>query len=173
MDKLIEYQIPYKGLSIGKHDYKYHATDKFFADMQVEGIQGGDLNIEFVLDKQSTFMQADITIEGSIKLICDRCLDLIDYKINIDYNQIFKYGVAPENHNDDIIYLSDEEYEINTSKLIAENVYLQIPIRKVHPEDKKGRSTCKTEQIELIESYANRKQADHRWDALKNIKFDD
>ncbi len=173
MDKLIEYQIPYKGLSIGKHDYKFHATDKFFADMQVEGIEGGDLSIDFVLDKQSRLMQADIIIEGTLKLVCDRCLELFDYKINIDYNQLFKYGEAPDNHNDDMIYLKDDDYEIDTSKLIMENIYLQIPIRKVHPEDKKGNTTCKTEQIKLIKSYAKRKQTDPRWEALKNIKFDD
>ncbi len=173
MDKLIEYQIPYKGLSIGKHDYKFHATDKFFADMQAEGIQGGDLNIEFVLDKQSRFMQADIIIEGTIKLICDRCLDVFDFKIDIDYNQLFKYGDTPEDQSDDMIYLNDEDYEIDTSKLIMENIYLQIPIRKVHPEDKNGKSTCKTEQLKLIKSYEKRKQVDPRWEALKNIKFDD
>jgi len=173
MDKLIEYQIPYKGLSIGTHEYSFHADDKFFADLQVETIRGGNLEIDFVLDKQSRLMQADIKIIGTLKLVCDRCLDAFDFDIDVDYNQIYKYGNSPENHNDDIKYLGDDSFQLDVSELIMENVLLQIPIRKIHPDDANGNSTCKAEQLNLIDEYGKREQADPRWNALKNIKFDD
>ena len=172
MKTILEYQIPYKGLSIGKHEYEFHAQEEFFASKQVEGIENGDLIITFILDRQSRLMQGDLRIEGSIKLICDRCLESFDYKINIDYNQIYKFGEMPEKQNDDLIYLSDSDFQIDISELIIENIMLEIPIKKIHPNDKDGFSTCNTEQIELINEYVNKKQADPRWDALKNIKFD-
>ena len=173
MDKLIEYQIPYKGLSIGKHDYDFHATKKFFADMQVDTIKGGDLKIKFELDKQNRLMQADISIIGYLVLVCDRCLEDYNFEIDVEYNQIFKFGNTPENHNDDLVYLSDTDFEINVAQIIIENILLQIPIRKIHPDDEDGNSTCKAEQLNLISDYSERKHTDSRWDALKNIKFDD
>jgi len=173
MDKLIEYQIPYKGLSIGKHEYYFHAKDKFFADMQVETIEGGDLKISLELDRQSRLMQADMKIIGTLKLVCDRCIDEFDFKIDIDHSQIYKYGNAPEKHNDDIKYLGEGSYKLDVSELIMENVLLQIPIRKIHPDDANGNSTCKAEQLHLIENYGKRELSDPRWEALKSIKFDD
>ncbi len=173
MDKLIEYQIPHKGLSIGQHDYNFHVDDKFFVDKQVDTINGGNLEVHFVLDKQSRLMQADISIIGTIALICDRCLDNFDYEININHNQIFKFGISSDIHNEDIIYLEEANHFIDASELIMENILLQIPIKKVHPDDEDGNSTCKTEQLNLIDDYAKREQTDSRWDVLKNIKFDD
>ncbi|MCK5846805.1 MAG: DUF177 domain-containing protein [Bacteroidales bacterium] len=173
MDKLIEYQIPHKGLSLGQHEYNFHVNDKFFVDKQIHTIDGGNLKVSFVLDKQIRFMQADIIINGTIKLVCDRCLDSFDFKIDITYNQIFKYSNSPVDQNDDIIYLGDDIYNIDVSKLIIDNILLQIPIKKVHPDDKNGNSTCKKEQLELIKEYEKKEQADPRWEALKNIKFED
>lgn len=173
MKSLIEYLIPYKGLSIGKHEYEFHVQDSFFAALESASIEGGDLKASLVLDKQSRLMIAEIKIVGTIKLACDRCLELFDFAIDVEYEQIYKYGDAPEINEDDIIYLNNTEYQIDVSILILENILLEIPIRRIHPEDKQGNSTCNPKHIELIQSYGKKKQVDPRWDVLKNLKFED
>ena len=173
MKSLVEYLIPYKGLSIGKHEYQFHVQDSFFAALESEGLDKGDLMVNIVLDKQSRLMAAELSIKGNIKLVCDRCLGLFEFPIDVEYEQIYKYGESPDNKEDDIIYLHDNEYQIDMSLLILENILLEIPIKKVHPDNEDEEPTCDPKQLKLINTYANQKQTDHRWDALKNLKFDD
>jgi len=170
---MVEYLIPFKGLSIGKHDFQFHVRDKFFVDYKSEIVSKGDLVVDFILDKQSRLMTSEMFIKGSVRLICDRCLEEFYFQIDVKYDQIFKFGSAPDIQNDDIIYLSDKDYQIDVGELILENILLEIPIKKIHPNDKDGKPTCNPRQLELINKYAKHKQVDPRWDALKNIKFDD
>ncbi len=170
---MVEYLIPFKGLSFGKHEFQFHVEDKFFVDCKSEIVKKGNIIVDFILDKQSRLMTSEMFIKGSVKLICDRCLDEFDFPIDVKYNQIFKFGNAPDIQDDDIIYLSDKDYQIDVSELILENILLEIPIRKIHPDDKDGNPKCNPKQLKLINKFVKQKQLDPRWDALKNIKFDD
>lgn len=172
MESLVEYLIPFKGLSIGKHEYQFHVQDSFFAALESEIIERGNLKANLVIDKQSRLMTANINIQGSIKLICDRCLDLFDFPISVKYEQIYKYGNSPDQQEDDIVYLDENEYQLDISQLIIENIILEIPIKRVHADDGDSNPTCNTAQLEMIDKHSKKKETDPRWDALKNLKFD-
>ena len=173
MERLVEFLIPYKGLSIGKHDYQFHVDKSFFTAVESEAVDNGDLNVNLTIDRQSRMIIANLSIEGYIKLICDRCLEEFDFNINLNYEQIYKFGDSPDEKEDDIIYLGDSDFQLDISHLILENILLQIPIRRVHENDKLGNPKCGKEQLDLIEGYTRKKQVDPRWDALKDLKFDD
>ncbi len=173
MKNLVEYLIPFKGLSIGKHDYKFHVQDTFFKALESEVVEKGDLQVDMVLDKESRLISVDIDIKGELSLVCDRCLEYFKFPIDISYTQIYKFGTPPDNQDDDIIYISEKEHQIDVSLLIYENILLQIPIKKVHPDDENGESTCNKDQIELLQSLRKQPKADPRWDVLKSIKFED
>ena len=173
MDSLIEYKIPFKGISEGQHEYKFHVQDAFFDAMESEDIHHADVQVKLNLDKQSRMMILDFNIQGKIILTCDRCLDDMDFPLNIDYQLIVKYGKDDGKGDVDIFYLGDDDYQLDVSIMIYENILLAIPIKKVHSDDENGDSTCNQEQIALIENYSKRTTNDSRWDALKNIKFED
>jgi len=170
---MVEYLIPFKGLSFGKHDYQFHVGDLFFVEKKSELVKEGDLTIDFTLDKQSRNMTSEMSIKGTIRLVCDRCIDKFDYPIDVTYHQIFKFANAPDIQEDDIIYLGDSEYQLDVSELILENILLQVPIKKVHPDNEDGTPACNPKQLKLINKFTKKTQTDPRWDALKNIKFDD
>lgn len=173
MKNLLEYLIPFKGLSIGKHEYEFHVQDSFFTAIESKSVERGDLHVNLLLDKDSRLITTDIDIKGNLSLICDRCLEYFDFPIELSYTQIYKFGDAPDDQVDDILYLPEKEYHIDVSRLIYENILLQIPIRKVHPDDEDGESTCNPDQLELLNNYTKKTKADPRWDVLKNIKFED
>jgi len=170
---MVEYLIPFKGLSIGKHDFQFHVDELFFVEKKSDIVTEGDLIVNFILDRQSRNMTSEMSIKGTIKLVCDRCIDKFDYPIDVTYHQIFKFANAPDIQEDDIIYLGDKEYQLDVSELILENILLQVPIRKVHPDNEDGTPTCNPKQLKLINKFVKKKQVDPRWDVLKNIKFDD
>jgi len=173
LDRLLEYKIPFKGISEGKHEYAFHVQDAFFDAMESDDIHQADVQVKLTLDKQSRMMVLDFDIQGNIVLACDRCLEALDFPVNITTQSIVKYGKGDVDEDSDILYLSEDEYQLDVSQIIYENIVLLIPIRNVHPDDEDGNSTCNIEQIELIERYSKRTESDPRWDALKNIKLED
>ena len=173
MESLIEYKIPFKGISEGLHEYKFHVQDAFFEAMESEDIHQADVHVDLKLDKQSRMMILDFSIQGTIVLTCDRCLGPLDFPIAIDHQVIVKYGKGDVDQDSDILYLGDDEYQLDVSSIIYENIVLAIPIRNVHADDENGDSTCDEEQLSLLDQYSKRTGNDPRWDALKNLKIED
>ena len=160
-------------MSEGQHEYKFHVQDTFFDAMESEDVHHADVQVKLNLDKESRMMILDFNIRGSLRLTCDRCLEDFDFPLNIDHQLIVKYGKDEGKDDGDIFYLGDDDYQLDVSSMIYENILLAIPIKKVHPDDENGNSTCNPEQLALLENYSKQKTNDSRWDALKNIKFED
>jgi uncharacterized metal-binding protein YceD (DUF177 family) len=176
LDSLIEYKIPFRGIGEGEHEYDFHIQQKFFNAMESDDVQDADIKVHLHLDKQSRMMILDFDILGNLVLTCDRCLDDMDYPLDIHYRLVAKYGhkdPRDEEEDEDILYLSDDMHQLDVSQLIYENIVLAIPIKHVHADDEHGNSTCNQKQIALLENYSKKQKSDPRWDALKNIKFED
>jgi len=53
---------------------------------------------------------------------------------------------------------------------LYEYVHLLLPIRRVHPEDEKGKSACDPEIIRLLEASPRPSEPDPRWEILNTLK---
>jgi len=169
---LIEYKIPFKGLSSDEHSYQFHITGKFFEAMQSDEDYNCDIQVEMTMNIQSTMIILNFNYQGNMIFPCDICLEEYSQPFDFQHRVIVKYG-EEISEDDDIIYIPISEYQIDISQIIFEDIVLNIPLRKVHPLDKEGKSICNPKALELLEKFHYQKKTDHRWDALKNLKFED
>lgn len=109
--------------------------------------------------------------EGYIEVKCDRCLDKFNLDVEGDFRLIVNYGSDFEEVSDEIITIPNNDANVDLSQFIYEYINLMLPIKKVHPDDEFGNSTCNQEMIDRLHNYSERIE-DPRWDALKNIKID-
>jgi uncharacterized metal-binding protein YceD (DUF177 family) len=75
----------------------------------------------------------------------------------------------------DILSLPSDEYELDLKQHFYDYINLALPIKRVHPVDRNGKSTCDPLMIKklrehLVEEEAEEKQNDPRWDELKKLK---
>jgi uncharacterized metal-binding protein YceD (DUF177 family) len=173
MERLVEYIIPFKGLSLGKHEYDFSIDDAFFKSKETNLVERGKLEVKMVLDKEPRLMTAYLKIQGALELICDRCLEAFDYPIEVEYQQIYKFGDRPDNLEDDLIYLDENEHLLDVSELILENVLLEIPIKRVHFDLKDGSYGCNPVILKSMQKHLVKKEIDPRWEGLKDIKLED
>ncbi len=171
MEKKIEYIIPVKGLALGDHQYTYVIDDKFFSSYDYFETNKGLVNLTIDMVKESNLIDFKFHFDGNIELLCDRCLDKFNLHVNDDFRLIVKYGNEFEEISDEIITIPNNEANIDLSQYIYEYINLMLPIKKVHPDDEFGNSTCNQEMIDKLDNYIEKK-SDPRWDALKNIKID-
>ena len=83
MKLLDAYDIPWKGLSNGCHDFDFEIDDRFFGEFGDSGIQGGRMKAEVRMEKSAAMLLLHVTIEGEVTVECDRCLG--DLRLPVNY----------------------------------------------------------------------------------------
>ena len=71
-----KYNIEFKGLKEGVHDFEFEVNDQFFAHFDESPVNNGELAIKVMLEKRSTFLKLELDLTGWMILTCDRCLEL-------------------------------------------------------------------------------------------------
>jgi len=168
---MTEYIIPIGGLSLGDHHYTYKIDGTFFSNFEYFNTDKGMLDLEIDLVKESNLVDFKFHFNGWVELVCDRCLDKFNMNIEGDFRLIVNYGEAYEEISAEIVTIPKTESNIDLSQYIYEYINLMLPIKKVHPDDEDGNSTCNKEMTDRLNKYSEQK-SDPRWDALKDIKLD-
>lgn len=172
MDYLKEFYIPFKGLNIGVHNYKWEISHKFFEAIDNSEIDDATIEVELNLDKQERMMICNFNITGSVFVKCDRCLDELELLVNSEETLYIKFGAEYEEEADDVLIIGESEYQIDVSNLINEFITLSLPLKKVHPSGKKLSGGCNKEIISKLEELSGKNKVDPRWEQLKNLKLD-
>jgi len=165
------YSIPLAGLKEARYTYDFKIGDDFFEAFEGSEIQRGELDAVVVLQKSSTHIEFDIVINGRAEVICDRCLD----SFYLPLSSVNRLVVKPEREwaevDPDMITMPLDEHEIDLSHFFYEYIHLALPLKRIHPDDSEGRTTCNPEMIRKLEDHllSGEEDSDPRWDELKKL----
>lgn len=122
--------------------------------------------------------------EGSVFTPCDRCLDDVELRINIDNDVTVCIG-DEEDDDGDTVYVSERNPELDLTFIVYQFVLLSLPIRRVHQpgmcneammksmrshqvarsDDEEDEEDTKVDAPDDTEP----KQIDQRWEKLKQL----
>ncbi len=194
MGKFTEFKLPLKSMPEGTQTFNYHLGKEFFANMESEDIHDADLNVDFTVDHKADIYALSFNIEGIITLICDRCLDNLEYPIDVNYAINVKYGDDYNDDSDDLLIIPEGDNYLNVAYMIYDTVALAIPMKHVHPLGKcnrqmsqmlkKHRATAADdeeveleerliEEIDSMPAETDNQPTDPRWDQLKKLAGND
>ncbi len=122
-------------------------------------------------------MELDFALAGMAEVSCDRCLDPLKLDIELETKMYVHFGnhVSEGDEDDsDVMVLSHDEEQLDIAQFIYEYAHLSLPARRVHPDDKTGKSTCNEYMIQklnqyLVEEDKGSPASDPRWNNLKNV----
>ena len=169
-----KYNIAFKSLSEGEHQFDFQVDGKFFEHFEGSLVDNGDIYIKIILEKRSTFLKLHFKIKGWVELMCDRCLENYLQKIKHKTELFVKFGEKEFEEGENIIWVLPDDYQINLAQLIYEYVTLSIPLRHIHQKNEKGERECNKEMLKKLKKYLQAQKeeevsTDPRWDALKKI----
>ncbi len=174
MSKLSTYDIAYRGLEEGTHEFDFKVDAEFFEHFKEGLIEVANIDVKVFFEKRSSFLKLTFKLKGTIELMCDRCLDNYNQRIKHKDEVFVKFGDGIFEEGDDVFWVSPDEYHINIAQLIYEYAALSIPMKHVHPKDESGKRACNKTMIKQLKSFSHHEnepeQTDKRWDALKNLK---
>ncbi len=142
MDLLKEYNIPFAGLSIGKHDYSFNIDESFFECFENSRLKKGNVRADLVLEKLNSMLVLDFNIKGTVQVVCDRCSE--KYYQEIEYNDVLyvKFGESNFEQSDNVLVISETDTYIDVSQFIYEYIHLSLPLRCIHPGGEKKEDNC-------------------------------
>lgn len=191
MGKFSLYNIPLRGLSEGKHEFKYNLDDRFFAliDDGTAEVKRGNLRSTVYLKKTSVTFELNFETEGQVLVPCDRCLDDIPMEVDTKNKLIVKFGKEYSEESDEIVIIPEDDGEINIAWFLYEFIVLSLPAKKIHPpgtcnkamSSKLNRYKAKSsdddsEEADDDDDLAiddNDSFSDPRWDSLKDVSIDE
>ncbi|HUW92912.1 MAG TPA: DUF177 domain-containing protein [Bacteroidales bacterium] len=166
------YSIPLAGLKEGRYTYDFSIGYDFFEPFKESEIRTGVIRADVVLEKRSTHLELLITISGSAEVVCDRCLERFPIQLSCTNKLFVKQGKEWNDSDPDMIIMPVDEYQFDLSQFFYEFIHLALPIKRTHPDDARGKSTCDPEMIRKLAGHlvTGKEISDPRWDELKKLR---
>lgn len=169
-----DYRVNIIGLSNKEHHFDFEVGSDFFKTYGSGVVSDGAFKVQVTLDKRETFIEAQFSIQGLAKLICDRSLDPFDHPVKSKKKLVFKYGDTNEELSDEIVMIHRDSDSLELGQYIYEFIALEIPLKKLHPRYA-GEPDDDTSEGRIIytsgESFeSGSDDIDPRWEKLKKLK---
>ncbi len=165
------YTIPVSGLKEGQNYFDFEINKEFFEQFEESEIKEGKLTAVVDVDKRTSHIDLVIKIQGVVSISCDRCLGIFSLPVDCTNRLLVKLGKVRDEDDPDIITIPAEEQDLDLKQYLFEYILLALPIKRIHPDDDDGNSTCDPGMLEKLQEHiagdANGK--DPRWDELKKI----
>ncbi|MBP7103002.1 MAG: DUF177 domain-containing protein [Bacteroidales bacterium] len=167
-----QFDIKFATLGIGLHEFDLKIDNTFFSKHTNEEIKDADIDIKLSLNKKETMCLFNFSLQGKLVLICDLCLEDLEYVFHTKEELILKISnEVRQSEDENIVYIHSNEQIFNVEQFLYEIIYAQVPMRKAHQE---MNQTCNQEMIHWIEMNSKEKiqHTDPRWEGLKDIKLE-
>ncbi|SHF08911.1 YceD family protein [Dysgonomonas macrotermitis] len=192
MGKFSLYNVPLRNLSEGIHQLDYTLGDQYFkliGDSDSD-VKKGHVKVEATVKRVSSTFEFNFSLEGTVTVPCDRCLDDIIIEVNSNNRLIVKFGKEYSEESDEVVIIPEEEGEINIAWFLYEFVTLSIPMKRVHAPGKCNKTmSTKLNKHKAVsssdddsddddfddstEESIDEDVTDPRWDALKGLVGDE
>jgi uncharacterized metal-binding protein YceD (DUF177 family) len=144
------YIIPFSVLKNGEHSFLFTIEKELFKENNYDDIHDCQVKAHITFNKNTSNIIVNFHIYGTLRLTCDRCGDDFDMEINLDKKLIVKTDSVLHSEDEDMITLSKDESELDMASFIYQYIVLSLPMQRVHPTNKKGKSACNPQVIDKL-----------------------
>ncbi|MCX6224992.1 MAG: DUF177 domain-containing protein, partial [Bacteroidia bacterium] len=117
-------------------------------------IQKAEVLVKVEMIKQERQLEFIFTLDGWVMLPCDRCLEEYEQPLTGEFHLYGKFGHGNNEDEFDVVWLSNEAYQIDLSQYLYEYVILSLPLRKVHPDNARNNPGCDPGMLDLLKNFS-------------------
>lgn len=127
--------------------------DDFFPDGADWGVYGARLTLRLRVGCDSPRYPVEVTMEGSVTLECDRCLQRMDFPLGFSGVLVLQRAEVGEVQMEEDDWMIPQEAErVDIGPWIRESIYLSVPMRHYHGLRGTSEGDCNPSVLELIGS---------------------
>ena len=136
MGKFEKYRIDLKGIKENHAHYDFLLDNAFFAAIDSPELQKGKVTVQVDVKKTAQAFELSFNSQGTVVVLCDRCLDEMDQEISSTDKIFVKFGAEYADEGDNLIIVPEDEGDINVAWIMYEYIALAIPMKHVHAPGK-------------------------------------
>ena len=164
------YEIKIAGLSEGKHQFRFRIDDTFFDLFKSKTLNKGKVAVDVLLEKKTGLIDFTFQFKGMLSLVCDNCLDTLDYPVDFERSVVYKFSERPskseQSLDPDIHYIHSKTEKIGIQEELFDHIHLSIPMRITCEVATKSCSI----DLKQFEKKENQNESLHYWEQLKKLK---
>jgi uncharacterized protein len=126
------YTIPLSGLKEGRHTIDFEIDKEFFEKFEESEVKEGSLIASIEMDKLSSHIDLVIRISGSVRICCDRCLEMFFHPVVCENRLLVNLGKSINSIDPDILSVPTDEYELDLAQHIYEFIHKYAVQDPVH-----------------------------------------
>ena len=160
MEQIGLYKIAYKGLKVGSYSFDFKVDNALFEAYETEEIKGGNCDVRVELNRTEAMLELNISIQGEVICLCDRCLEECPIAIDYNDNLLVKFSDETDYYDGEVMWISPAEDMVDLTQYIYESIVLSLPYSRVHqegecnPEMLASFSEITEEELEELEAKA-------------------
>lgn len=176
MEEAKRYTIAYKGLKSGLHDFHFEVDGSLFKAFGSTEIKDGACGVTVVMERGEAMLTLDVTVDGSVVVECDRCLEDCRVPVHYEGQLLVKFSDEVREYDGEVMWLLPMEDEIDLTQYIYESIVLALPYQRVHPDGECNPEMLKRFRIVSdaefgdIEARAEEEHAGDEWAKLAALK---
>jgi len=119
-------------------------------------ISDASIHVQLTLVKHTRFFELNYFLNGWAEVNCDRCLDPLKLDVEADAQMFVKFGDhtgEDDSEDNDVIILPYDEDRLDVAQYLYEYAHLNLPIRRVHPDDANGSSACNADMLTKLNEF--------------------
>jgi uncharacterized metal-binding protein YceD (DUF177 family) len=164
------YSIPLNGLKDGGYSYDFEVSSDFFDRFDSSEIGECRINMVVELKKVASHFNVMIRMKGEVLVTCDRCLVEFYHPVDSENQVVVKIGQEFDDSDPELLIIPAGQHEIDLSQMIYDFAHLSLPLKRVHPTGRNGKSECDPQMIAMIgQSDDEEQQTNPEWDKLKGL----
>lgn len=167
-----EYTIEFTKLRKGENEFEFRIDDSFLSEFDGEHPDHANALVKMVLIKTENMHDLHFKLEGTVRLLCDVCLDEFDMPLKEEFHLIMKNSEVENYSDDEIIFITPNLLEYDLKQYLFESLIISLPIKKVCFLGKKecnSTTLAKLEELKKNTIENDTEETDPRWNDLKKI----
>lgn len=150
MARLNTFKVQFHSYTDGAHELLFDVDDSFFKNFENSEIEHGHVDVQVMMTKSQRQLRFDVNLQGSIEVLCDRCLDTYLQPIENDFVLHGKFGHGVNENEFDVVWIPDGAGDVDLSGFIFEFITLSLPLKRVHPDLENGESGCDPDMLDRL-----------------------
>ena len=164
------FKIDLKGMKEQKAVREYDLDDAYFEAVDGPEVRAGHVHARVEIARSERFFELGFTIEGTVTVPCDVCLDDMSQPVSTSSSLVATLGTEPSEEDSDVVTVDETEGILDISWTLYELIALAIPTRHVHAEGQCNPDMLRAIAAHTAGSGAEDHAVDPRWGGLEKLK---
>ena len=117
MKEMKEFTIPFVGLKLGEHIFKFDIKNTFFEHFEYDEFNGAEVSLEVLLNKKTTLLEFTLDYTGYVNVNCDLTNEPYDQEVNGNYHFVVKFGEEFNDEDEDLLVIPHGSYRSKYSTI--------------------------------------------------------